>query len=292
MSPQEGFVSTNGVRLQYLDWGGPGRALIFIHGMMDNPHAFADLAPAFADRFRVISYARRGHGASDVRGPYDSETLTEDMKGLMDALGIQRADLVGWSMGGNELTGMANRYPERVRSLIYFDGAYDTSDPDFAKLLAAVPAEMFATPPEALVSFAAYRDYMGAEHYRGVADKGRLDSYLRETVVVHPDGHLEARMSKELTAELYAALGTDKPRDYTRIRCPVLAFFPESQVDTRNPALLELENQYMRPFREKSMAQLRREMPQVEIIVVPGTHQCFFMTSRERVAREMLRFLK
>jgi pimeloyl-ACP methyl ester carboxylesterase len=209
----------------------------------------------------------------------------------MDALGIARADLVGWSMGGNELTGMANRYPERVRSLIYFDGAYDTSDPDFAALLTAVPAEMFATPAQALVSFDAYRDFMGAEHYSQVSDMSRLDSYLRATMTIHPDGHLEPRMSKELIAELYATLGADRPRDYMRIRCPVLAFFPESQVNTDVPALRELENKYMSPFREKSMAQLRREMPQVEIIVVPGTHQCFFMTSRERVAREMLRFL-
>lgn len=102
---EEGFVIANGVRLQYLDWGGDGATLILIHGVTDNPHAFDDLATAFTDRFRVLAYARRGHGRSEVRGPYDTATLTEDLRGFMDALGIERAHFVGWSMEGMRLRG-------------------------------------------------------------------------------------------------------------------------------------------------------------------------------------------
>ena len=42
---KSGFVTANGVRLNYLDWGGSGPALILIHGIFDNPHIFDDLAP-------------------------------------------------------------------------------------------------------------------------------------------------------------------------------------------------------------------------------------------------------
>src|SRR5262245_25316458 len=77
------FITANGVRLQYLDWGGSGPALILIHGYGDNPHIFDDIAPAFTDRFRVIAYARRGHGQSEAKGPYDMATLTEDLRGVM-----------------------------------------------------------------------------------------------------------------------------------------------------------------------------------------------------------------
>src|ERR1700730_16949736 len=59
---KSGFVTANGVRLNYLDWGGSGPALILVHGLGDNPHHFDDLALAFTDRFRVVAYARRGHG--------------------------------------------------------------------------------------------------------------------------------------------------------------------------------------------------------------------------------------
>jgi pimeloyl-ACP methyl ester carboxylesterase len=76
---KSGFVTVNGVRLNYLDWGGSGPALMLIHGGGDNPQIFDDLAPAFTDRFRVVAYARRGHGQSEAKGPYDTATLTEDL---------------------------------------------------------------------------------------------------------------------------------------------------------------------------------------------------------------------
>ena len=85
---KSGFVTANGIRLHYLDWGGSGPMLILIHGYGANPHLFDDLAPAFTDRFRVVAYARRGHPQSDAKGPYDTATLTEDLRGLMDALGF------------------------------------------------------------------------------------------------------------------------------------------------------------------------------------------------------------
>lgn len=124
-----GFVTANGVRLQYLDWGGSGPALILIHGSGDNPHAFDDLVPAFTDRFRVIAYAQRGHGNSEVKGPCDTSTTTEDIRAFMDSLGIAKANLAGWSMGGNIITAMAGTHPQRIDHLVYLDGAYDWSDP-------------------------------------------------------------------------------------------------------------------------------------------------------------------
>src|SRR5678815_340407 len=98
------FVRVNGVSLNTLDWGGTGDGLVLIHGMGDSPHSFDDIASAFTDGYRVIAYARRGHGQSDhpPTGPYDNETLVEDLRQLLDSLGIKRAVLGGWSMGGNE----------------------------------------------------------------------------------------------------------------------------------------------------------------------------------------------
>jgi alpha-beta hydrolase superfamily lysophospholipase len=63
---KSGFVTVNGVRLNYLDWGGSGPTLILLHGFGDNPHLYDDFAPAFTDRFRVIAYARRAEGDSEA----------------------------------------------------------------------------------------------------------------------------------------------------------------------------------------------------------------------------------
>src|SRR5215472_18897234 len=122
---KNGFVTANGIRINYLDWGGSGPTLILIHGLGDNPHLYDDFAPAFTDSFRVIAYARRGEGDSEAKEPYDGVTLAEDLLGLMDTLGIQKAHLAGFSMGGKEITAMAGMHPERVDRIVYLDSAYD-----------------------------------------------------------------------------------------------------------------------------------------------------------------------
>ena len=104
-----------------------------IHGLGDDPHVFDDLAARLRDKFHVVAYARRGHGRSSAppEGPYDLDTLVEDLRQFMDRRGIARASLLGWSMGGNEITAFAGRYPARVDKLVYLESAYDWSDPTF-----------------------------------------------------------------------------------------------------------------------------------------------------------------
>lgn len=294
---QEGFVTANGVRLQYLDWGSAGPALIFIHGGVDNPHAFDDLAPAFTDRFRVIAYARRGHGQSAGEGPFDTLTLTEDLRGLMDTLRIEKANLVGWSMGGNEATGMAISHPERVIRIVYLDGAFDCADPDFLAASKAIPSQFIETPASAMASLEVYRSYYQAEVVAPLEDMGRIEAYLRETVVVRSDGSLEQKMPKAIQESLFADILADPPRQYSRINCPALAIFPESQFNLQGADLqrraiaLECERKYMAPLRHKFMDQLRRELRGVQIMSVAGAHSDFFLNSRAEVVEAMRRFL-
>ena len=130
----------NGVKLNYLDWGDHGPPLVLIHGIGDDPHIFDDLARLLHDRFHIIAYARRGHGLSGADGPYDGDTLVEDLRQLLDALGVQRASFIGWSMGGDEITAFAGRYPARVDRLVYLEGGYDWSTPAFFKAFEATLA--------------------------------------------------------------------------------------------------------------------------------------------------------
>lgn len=126
------YAHVNGVNLNYLDWGGNGPVLVMVHGIGDDPHIFDDLASRLHDRFHIIAYARRGHGLSEAPpGPYDAARLTEDLRQLVDHLGIQRMSVLGWSMGADEATAFAGKYPERVDKLIYLDGGYDWSTPVF-----------------------------------------------------------------------------------------------------------------------------------------------------------------
>jgi pimeloyl-ACP methyl ester carboxylesterase len=83
------FVTVNGIRLHYLDWGGTGPALIFLTGMGSSAYIYNKFAPRFTDRFRVLALTRRGHGDSDYpETGYDADTLVEDIRQFMDCLKI------------------------------------------------------------------------------------------------------------------------------------------------------------------------------------------------------------
>ena len=178
-------ASVNGTRLNYLDWGGRRPALILIHGATGNPHSFDDLAPALTDRFRVIAYARRGHGRSEAKGPFDAPTITEDLRGLMDVLGVARAHLAGHSYGGCEITGMAGSYPDRVDRIVYLDAGYDWSDPIWNAAMAAWPFEL-ASPPSALRSIETFLEFAKTEEDPELVQAAWFEPFVRDQVVVQP----------------------------------------------------------------------------------------------------------
>src|SRR6185369_9482841 len=123
-----GFITVNKVKLHYLDWGGKGETLLFLHGMSGTAHHYDDFAPRFTNQFRVLGLTRRGHGDSEMpETGYDTTTLVEDVRQFLDALKIQRVVLAGHSFAGDEVTRLAVMFPDRVSKLIYFDSAYDHS---------------------------------------------------------------------------------------------------------------------------------------------------------------------
>ena len=123
---KSGFLTVNGMKLHYLDWGGSGETILFLPGFNDAADVYDDFAPRFTDRFHVIGLTRRGVGESDKpRSGYDTSTRVEDIRKFLDALGIQTVILIGHSMAGDELTLFATRYPQRVAKVVYLDAEYD-----------------------------------------------------------------------------------------------------------------------------------------------------------------------
>jgi len=290
-----GFVNASDVRLHYLDWGGSGPTLILIHGYGDNPHVFDDLAPAFTDSFRVVAYARRGHGRSGKAGPFETATLTEDLRTLMDSLHITRAHLAGWSMGGNEITMMAGRHPERVDRIVYLDGAYDWADPAVVAAFDSLPVNLAPTP-DALGSLGAFRAWQMRAFFPAVTDTTRLEAYVRDLVDLQADGTVRPVMTDSVYQAMFVVLVTNR-RDYRKVKAPALAIYTETFLDVakadsaQRAKNLAWEKKYFAPFREASIARVRREIPGIEIVRVPGTHPDFVFTSRDKVVEAMRRFL-
>lgn len=123
------FVTVDkGVKLEVLDWGGTGRPLVFLAGLGGTAHIFDHFAPKFTPKYHVYGITRRGFGASSapppVDGNYSADRLGDDVLAVINALKLNRPVLVGHSFGGEEMSSIGSRYPEKVAGLIYLDAGY------------------------------------------------------------------------------------------------------------------------------------------------------------------------
>jgi pimeloyl-ACP methyl ester carboxylesterase len=113
-----------GVKLQVLDWGGSGRALVLLTGGGDNAHVYDEFAYQFTDAFHVIGITRRGYlPSSQPRTGYDIPTRARDDIAVLDAFGIDKAVFVGHSAAGAELSRLGSAHARRVDKLVYLDAA-------------------------------------------------------------------------------------------------------------------------------------------------------------------------
>lgn len=121
-TPEAGTAEAGGVRLAYQAWGAPGAPpLVLLHALGEGAADWDGVAPAFARHYRVYAPDLRGHGRSDWPGDYSVELMRADVLGFLDALGLDRVDLIGHSMGGLVACLLAQERPERVRALILED---------------------------------------------------------------------------------------------------------------------------------------------------------------------------
>lgn len=123
-------VPINGFELYY-EVHGKGPSVVFAHGVGGNHAIWFNQIPFFARSYQVVVFDHRGFGNSrdNANGPGRSR-FVEDLKALLDHLGIERTALVGQSMGGGTCTGFTVRYPERVSALVLADTIIGIKLPD------------------------------------------------------------------------------------------------------------------------------------------------------------------
>jgi pimeloyl-ACP methyl ester carboxylesterase len=103
----------------YYEEHGSGDPLLLIMGLAADSQAWMFQIPDFAQHYRVIAFDNRGVGrSSKPAGPYSIHEMADETAGLMGALGIDRAHVVGVSMGGMIAQELVLRHPERVRALV------------------------------------------------------------------------------------------------------------------------------------------------------------------------------
>jgi len=117
-------VLVNGINLHY--WRvGEGPDIVMIHGLNGNLAVWhLKMVPELRKEYRVTTYDLRGHGRSDMPPTgYTTEDMAEDLRGIMAALGIERAHLVGHSLGADICLHCALLYPDRVEKMVLIEPA-------------------------------------------------------------------------------------------------------------------------------------------------------------------------
>ena len=118
MTATVSYADSAGVRIAFEERG-EGAPLLLVHGLGYGRWGWGPAVEPLAEHARVLLFDNRGIGESDVPpGPYAARTLAGDAVAVLDAAGVERADVVGTSLGGMVAQVVATDFPERVRRLV------------------------------------------------------------------------------------------------------------------------------------------------------------------------------
>ena len=121
---QTGYAPVNGLKLYY-EIHGAGEPLILLHGGVGATEMFDPILPVLAKTRRVIAADLQAHGrTADIGRPLSIEAMADDVAALIKHLGIQKADVMGYSLGGAVALRTAVQHPEAVRKLVLVSAAF------------------------------------------------------------------------------------------------------------------------------------------------------------------------
>ncbi|MFD2082588.1 alpha/beta fold hydrolase [Actinopolymorpha cephalotaxi] len=165
------YAEVNGLNLYY-ETHGTGRPMVLLHGGLGSGEMFGpEVLPALAEHHQVILPDLQGHGrTADIDRPLEIPLMADDIAALIDHLGLDRPDVVGFSVGGGVALHTAAKYPEKVGRAVVTSAHVRRN---------AVPAEMLAQQGQVNAAAAEFmKDTPMYELYQRVAprpeDFGRL----------------------------------------------------------------------------------------------------------------------
>jgi pimeloyl-ACP methyl ester carboxylesterase len=149
--PQANRVEVNGMQVYY-EVSGEGDPIVVLHGAYMNIPTMGGIIPKLAETRKVYAIEFQGHGrTTDIDRPITYPNLADDVAAFMDKVGLQKADVFGYSMGAVAGLQLAIRHPEKVDQLIAASVAYDVNgwQPDFVAFIPQMTVEMFTAMPMA-----------------------------------------------------------------------------------------------------------------------------------------------
>jgi pimeloyl-ACP methyl ester carboxylesterase len=204
------YAEVNGINL-YFETHGTGRPLVLLHGGLGSGEMFGPILPTLAEDHQVIAVDLQGHGrTADIDRPIDIRLMADDIAALIDYLGLDKPDVVGYSLGGGVAFFTAVKYPEKVGRLV-MASAHIRRD--------AIPAEMLAQQEQVNATAAEFlKDTPMYQLYQKVAprpeDFPRLLDKIGESMAQDFDFTDEARSLQVPTMIVAADADMAPPSHY------------------------------------------------------------------------------
>jgi pimeloyl-ACP methyl ester carboxylesterase len=289
-----------GVKVEVLDWGGSGEAVLLLPGHGDTAHIFDEFAPHLTGDFHVFGLTRRGFGASaQPEQGYDLVTLVRDIVQTLENLNLKRVHLVGHSIAGDEITRFARMNPHRVGKMVYLEAAYDRVE---ARQLEATFPKLPPAPeptPSELASPAGVRAFVARTLIL------MPESEIRASRVFGPDG----RFLRAATPDriLGAVANVVEHPNYESTRAPVLSIYavPRTPVqlipahktsyeagDLQTRQVLDRIFEIWKPAAKAQRDRFRRTVPHARVVELHGASHYLFISHPQSVLREVRAFLR
>jgi pimeloyl-ACP methyl ester carboxylesterase len=203
----------NGLNLYY-EIHGSGRPMILLHGGLGSGEMFGPILPVLAANHQVIAPDLQGHGrTADIDRPIDVRLMADDVAALIDHLGLEKPDVVGYSLGGGVAFFTAVKYPDKVGKLVMASANVRRD---------AIPAEMLAQQGQVSAAAVEYmKDTPMYELYQRVAprpeDFGRLLDKIGESMAQDFDVSNEVRGLQVPTLIVAADADMAPPSHYVEV---------------------------------------------------------------------------
>ncbi len=255
-------IALHGITLAVSEWPGPraaDRTIVCIHGLTANHTCWASVADVLSPEYRLIAYDLRGRGDSDKPdNGYSLEAHGVDLERLLDHYGLDRAVVMGHSLGAMIALAFAVKRPERVSRLVLFDGGidsrpevWDSIAPAVSRLGIEFPSlDMFLALVQSLPMFEGrWNEY--------------FERYFRYDVEALPSGAVRAKAAKHAIEEEVDNLKRERLWvKHRHVRCPTLILrAPDGVLGPADCLLTEDEAHAM-----------AAAIPTSTLVTVPGTN--------------------
>jgi pimeloyl-ACP methyl ester carboxylesterase len=251
-------VKVNGMQMYY-EVSGAGEPLVILHGAYMNIPSMGAIVPMLAKTHKVYALEFQGHGrTTDIDRPITYPNLADDVAAFMDAVGIAKADVFGYSMGAGAALQLAIRHPAKVNKLVAASVAYDVKgwQPAFTAMIPSMTPDMLANTP------------LPAEYRKLAPDPNGFPELARKLI----------QLEKEPMAW---------EADVRKLKTPVLIISGDADVAT-----LEHTVALFRILGGGGMGDMGKPLPASRLAVLPATSHTAVITQSDLLLAFIEPFLK